>query len=99
MIVDEPDSENSLFSEPIKMRAPSAPSARPRRSIDAALGFEIVEQEPHAFEVFQRVEVVEQVGVAAHDQLAVVAVAAGPAREPARRRSSGSAGRVRPGFA
>src|SRR5712691_90669 len=33
MMVEEPDSENSLFSEPMKMRRPSAPWARPRSSI------------------------------------------------------------------
>ena len=38
-MVEEPDSENSLFSEPMKMRTPSPPSARPRRIDDAALGF------------------------------------------------------------
>ena len=32
-MVEEPDSENSLFSEPMKMRTPSARSARPSRSI------------------------------------------------------------------
>src|SRR5262249_60892109 len=49
---------------------------------DLALGLEIVEQETHALEVLERLEIVEQVGVAAHDQLAVGALAAGPAGEP-----------------
>ncbi len=73
MMVDEPDSENSLFSEPMKMRTPSAVSARPSRSITPRLVFEIVEQRADAFEILQRVQVFEQVGLAAHDQLAVLA--------------------------
>src|ERR1700730_16216092 len=32
MMVEEPESENSLFSEPMKRRTPSASSARPNRS-------------------------------------------------------------------
>ena len=80
-MVDEPDSENSLFSEPMKMRAPSAPFGAAEQVDHAALGLEVVEQEPHTFEVFQRPQVVEQVGVPAHDQLAVLAPAAGPAGE------------------
>src|ERR1700729_907543 len=32
-MVEEPDSENSLFSEPMKIRTPSACSARPKRSM------------------------------------------------------------------
>ena len=38
----------------------------------------------HALEILERLEVIEQVGVPAHDQLAVAAVAARPAREPGR---------------
>ena len=37
MMVEEPDSENSLFSEPMKIRTPSARSARPSRSITPRL--------------------------------------------------------------
>src|SRR6516165_631618 len=36
-MVEEPESENSLFSEPMKIWAPSARSARPRRSITPRL--------------------------------------------------------------
>src|SRR5262249_47844772 len=49
-----------------------------------ALGLEVVEQQAHALEVLQRLEVVEQVGVAAHDQPALRALAARPAGEPGR---------------
>ena len=81
MMVEEPDSENSLFSDPMKIRTPSARSARPQ--VDhAALGLEIVEQQPDPFEIFQRVQILQQIGVAAHDQLPVVAFAARPARNP-----------------
>ena len=83
-MVDEPDSENSLFSEPMKMRTPSACSARPSRSMTPRLVFEIVEQQAHALEVLERMQIVEQIGLAAHDQLALVALAARPAREPGR---------------
>ena len=83
-MVEEPESENSLFSEPMKMRMPSAFSARPSRSATRALGLEIVEQQAHALEVLQRVQVVEQVGLAAHDQLALLALAARPARKARR---------------
>ena len=81
-MVEEPESENSLFSEPMKMRTPSARSARPSRSITSRLRLEIVEQEPYALEILERLEVLEQVGLAAHDQLALVGLAAGPAGEP-----------------
>jgi hypothetical protein len=49
------------------MRTPSARSARQEVG-DAALGFELVEQPAHLFQVLHRLEVVEQIGVAAHDQ-------------------------------
>ena len=84
-MVEEPESENSLFSEPMKMRTPSACSARPSRSTTLALGLQIVEQEPHALEILQRIEVVEQIGLAAHDQLALVA-SRRPTSSRARRR-------------
>ena len=45
-------------------------------------GLEIVEQQPHAFEVFSACKSSEEIGMAAHDQLAVVAFTAGPARDP-----------------
>ena len=48
---------------------------------DAALGFEIVEQAAHPFQIAERTKIVEQIGVAAHDQIALVAVAARPARQ------------------
>ena len=38
--------------------------------------FQIVEQQPHAFEVFNHLEVFEQMGLAANDQPALLAVAA-----------------------
>ena len=72
MMVEEPDSENSLFSEPMKMRTPSA-RLGPAQQIDhAALGFEIVEQQPHPLEIVERVQILQQIGVAAHDQLPLV---------------------------
>ena len=84
MMVEEPDSENSLFSDPMKIRTPSARSARPKQIDHAALGLEIVEQQPDALEILQRMQIFQQIGVTAHDQLAVFAFAAGPAREPGR---------------
>src|SRR5262249_11263900 len=82
-MVEEPDSENSLFSEPLKMRTPSARALGPRDNVDqAALGLEIVEQEPPPLEILQRLEILKQVGMAAHDQAALVVLAAGPAGEP-----------------
>ena len=82
MMVEEPDSENSLFSEPMKIRTPSARSARPKQIDHAALGLEIVEQQPDPLQIFQRMQIFQQIGVTAHDQLPVVAFAAGPARDP-----------------
>ena len=64
----------------MKMRTPWP--ARPAQQIDDfAPGFEVVEQEAHALEVGERLEVFEQMRLAAHDQLAFVAFAAGPAGE------------------
>ncbi len=51
---------------------------------DAALGLQVVEQQPHPLEIVHRVQVFEQIGLAAHDQLPLVGIAAGPAREPGR---------------
>ena len=84
MMVEEPDSENSLFSEPMKIRTPSARSARPSRSITPRLVSRSSNSEPHALEILQRMQIFEQIGVAAHDQLPVVVVAAGPARDAGR---------------
>src|SRR6476646_2792437 len=53
----------------------------PEQIDQAALGLEIVEQQPHPLEVLERLEVVEQVRRAAHNQLALVALAARPARQ------------------
>ena len=82
MIVEEPDSENSLFSDPMKIRTPSARSGTAQQIDHAALGFEIVEQQPHPLQVFKRVQIFQEIGVTAHDQLPVIALAARPARDP-----------------
>ena len=82
MMVEEPESENSLFSEPMKMRTPSAALGAAEQVDHPALGFERVEQRAHPFQIVERVQVLEQIGVAAHDQLALLALAARPAREP-----------------
>ena len=81
-IIDEPDSENSLFSEPMKMRTPSPRLGAVEQVDHVLLGLEIGEQQPDALEVLERREVLEQVGLAAHDQLALAALQARPAREP-----------------
>src|SRR4029450_6586383 len=51
---------------------------------DAALGLEVIEQEADALEVLDRLEILQQMRGAAHDQLALVAFAARPAAEPGR---------------
>ncbi len=66
------------------MRAPSALLGAAEQIDDAALGLELVEQQAHALEILDRLEVLEQMRGAAHDQLALVALAARPAREPGR---------------
>jgi len=51
---------------------------------NAPLGFKLVEQPPYPLEIVDRLEIIEQVGMAAHDQLAFVALPARPARETCR---------------
>src|SRR6516225_3582069 len=46
-----------------------------------APGFEVIEQEPHAFEVGERLEVLKQMRLTPHDQLALFILAARPARQ------------------
>jgi len=57
MMVDEPDSENSLFSEPMKDAHAVGALGAAEQVDDALLGLEIVEQEPHPLQVLQRVQV------------------------------------------
>ena len=66
------------------MRTPSARSARPSRSITPLLVSRSSNSSRMRSRSSQRLQVVEQVGLAAHDQLAVVAAAAGPAGEAGR---------------
>src|SRR5262249_58566620 len=47
----------------------------------AALGFEIVEQQSHPFEVLDCLEIVEQVSRATHNQLTLIGFSPRPARE------------------
>ena len=54
MMVEEPDSENSLFSEPMKMRTPSALLGAAKQIDHAAVGLEIVEQQPHPLQIVER---------------------------------------------
>ena len=68
-IIDEPESEKSLFSEPMKMRTPSPPSARGEEVDHVGLGLEIGEEQADALEILGRAEVLEEVGLAAYDQL------------------------------
>ena len=51
-ISEEPDSENSLFSEPMKMRTPSALSDRPEQLHEVALALQVVEQLADALQIF-----------------------------------------------
>ena len=46
-----------------------------------ALGLQRVEQRAHPLQIVERVQVFQQIGVTAHDQLAVVVVATRPARQ------------------
>ena len=62
------------------MRTPSARSARPSRIDHVAPRFQVVEQVPHPLQVLDHLEVFEQMRLAAHDELALLA--ARPAREP-----------------
>ena len=77
---DEPDSENSLLSEPMKIRTPSACSARSSRSMTSVLVSRSANSEPHALQIVERGQVFQHPRLAAHDQLA--AGTAAPAREP-----------------
>src|SRR5439155_1189169 len=51
---------------------------------DAALGLKLVKEQAHALQVIDRLEVLQQMRGAAHDQLALIALAARPAREAGR---------------
>lgn len=82
-MVEEPDSENSLFSEPIKIRTLAALGA-PEQIDHAALGLEVVEQRFDALQIVERMQILEQIGMAAHDQLPILVLAAGPARDSGR---------------
>ena len=62
-ISEEPDSEKSLFSEPMKMRTPSAFSERPRELHQVALSLQIVEKVADALQVVLGGEVLQQVGL------------------------------------
>ena len=81
-ISEEPDSENSLFSEPMKMRTPSAFSDSPEQLHEVALALEIVEQVADALQVLLRGEVLQEVGLAAHDEALAVVERARPFGEP-----------------
>ena len=81
-IRDDPDSENSLFSEPMKICTPSPRSASPQQLHEIALGLEIVEQLADARQVLQSVDVLEQVGLAAHDQALLLAECTRPGGKP-----------------
>ena len=78
-MVEEPDSENSLFSEPMKIADAFGLFGAAQQIDHLAPGFQIVEQQPDPLEVGDRLEVVEQMRLTAHDQLALVAFAARPA--------------------
>ena len=71
-IIEEPDSENSLFSEPMKMRTPSPPSARPRRSITSVWVSRSANSRRMRSRSSTALQILEQVGLAAHDELAGV---------------------------
>ena len=79
--MEDPDSEKSLFSAPMKMRTPSPVSARVEQFDDVGLGLEVGEQQPDALEVAERRQVLEQVRLAADDQLTARALQSGPARQ------------------
>ena len=71
---DEPDSENSLFSEPMKMRTPE-PDFRQVEQLDhAVLRFQVLEQVLQQLDIGLRSHILQQIGSAAHDQ---------PRRQPA----------------
>jgi hypothetical protein len=82
-MTDEPDSENSLFSEPMKIRTPCR--ARRRRAVRSGrrLAFELVEQLAHAAQILGRHGIVEQVGATAHDHGGGGAAGPDQRREPA----------------
>src|SRR5689334_7131439 len=46
-----------------------------------APGFEIIEQQPHAFEISKRLEILEQMRLSPYDQLALLVLASRPARQ------------------
>src|ERR1700730_4440170 len=52
----------------------------PAEQIDhAAFGLEVIEKQPHALEIFDRLEVIEQMRRTSNNQLTLVGLAAGPA--------------------
>ena len=68
-IIDEPESENSLFSEPMKMRTPSPASARDRRSMTSFFVSRSANSRRMRSRSSSAVRSSEQIGLAAHDQL------------------------------
>src|SRR5262249_58583238 len=59
--------------------------ARPRTTQKIAtggVGFEVVEKQADALQVLQRAQILEQVGVTAHDEPPLVLLSARPAGEP-----------------
>jgi hypothetical protein len=66
--MEDPESENSLFSEPIKMCTPSAFSREFQKPDQIVLALDVVEQCAHALQIALRFNAFEQIGGAAHDQ-------------------------------
>src|ERR1700722_12503095 len=54
----------------------------PEQVDNLAAGLEIVEQKPHPLQIVERPQILQEVSLAADDQLALVALAPGPARQP-----------------
>ena len=77
-IKDEPESEKSLFSEPMKMRTPSARFRSAEQFDDVLFGFEGIEKLADALEIFCRRDVLQEIALAAHDQALAIVGDAGP---------------------
>ena len=80
---DEPESENSLFSEPMKMRTPWSGFRQIKQLQRALLGFEIIEEVPQTIKICFGAHQFKQVTPPAHDQPCRLATAiAAPDGEP-----------------
>ena len=87
LVAEDGQIENRVLNIPVGLptsalvEASNFLNARVRGRTLAEVKLEIVEQEPHPLQIGKRLEVLQEMSLAAHNQLALVALAARPARK------------------